>query len=266
VSAASEAPLECARTLVTAFSLWRGSPLIDARYEDFAQAEILRLEELHAWALELRLETELELGRAEEIVPELSSLVLRFPFREKLRRLLITALHRSGRSVEAIESFVEWRQLLRLTWGLEPGRLVAELLDEIRLEAPALAEAMTDAGQGTVGGRAATRRSRSRRQRGRGTSRSRLERVAGKRLNDAGGSEHPKGRWLAPLASVAQRPSAGFPIRRQRFDSSRRLVPAWARSRRSASAAPGVWWRRRREGRHRGCNSHRVRRDTVAEG
>jgi DNA-binding SARP family transcriptional activator len=72
-------------TLATALELWRGSPFVDVRYESFAPGEIGRLEELHALALEQRLEAELELGSAGPIVAELTGLVARFPFRERAR-------------------------------------------------------------------------------------------------------------------------------------------------------------------------------------
>ena len=61
-SAAAERARERVRILAEALSLWRGSPLVDVRYESFAQAEIRRLEELHIHALEERLAAELELG------------------------------------------------------------------------------------------------------------------------------------------------------------------------------------------------------------
>ncbi len=43
---------QAARTLRQALSLWQGPALADFRYEPFAQAEIVRLEELHLTCLE----------------------------------------------------------------------------------------------------------------------------------------------------------------------------------------------------------------------
>ena len=45
---------QAARTLRQALSLWQGPALADFRYEPFAQAEIVRLEELHLTCLEER--------------------------------------------------------------------------------------------------------------------------------------------------------------------------------------------------------------------
>jgi DNA-binding SARP family transcriptional activator len=127
------------RLLESALALWRGSPLVDLRYETFAQAAIRRLEELHVLALEELLGAKVELGAANSVVPELLLLVDVFPFRERLRVLLMVALYRSGRSVEALMVHASWRRLLQESWGLEPGREIEQLLHDIRTHAPALA-------------------------------------------------------------------------------------------------------------------------------
>jgi DNA-binding SARP family transcriptional activator len=46
--------------------------------------------------------------------------------------LLMVALHRSGRSVEALSTYVDWRRTLLASWGIEPGRAIRQLSDEIR--------------------------------------------------------------------------------------------------------------------------------------
>lgn len=129
---------EKVRLLEQAIGLWRGSPLLDVRYEEFAQSEIRRLEELHLSALEELLAAKLELGASEAVVPELQRLVDGYPFREQLRMQLMVALHRSGRSVEALASYVDWRSALMESWGVEPGRAIQQLWEDIRLHAPRL--------------------------------------------------------------------------------------------------------------------------------
>ena len=62
-------PQTATATLHDALGLWRGPPLDDVRYEDFAQPEIARLEELHQAVLEERAAAELALGRHAELVP-----------------------------------------------------------------------------------------------------------------------------------------------------------------------------------------------------
>jgi hypothetical protein len=44
----------------------------------------------------------------------------------------MVALHRSGRSVEALSSYLDWRRTLTDSWGLEPGRAIQQLWDDIR--------------------------------------------------------------------------------------------------------------------------------------
>jgi len=129
---------EKVRLLETALALWRGSPLVDVRYEEFAQGEIRRLDELRAIAYEELIAAKLELGAGVAVVPELQRLVGGFPFREQLRKQLMLALYRSGRSVEALASYDEWRRTLKDSWSLEPGRDIRQLWDDIRLQAPGL--------------------------------------------------------------------------------------------------------------------------------
>jgi DNA-binding SARP family transcriptional activator len=68
---------EALATLDAAFALWRGAPLADLAYEDFARPEIERLEELRLVATEERNEAELALGRHDTLVPELEALTSR---------------------------------------------------------------------------------------------------------------------------------------------------------------------------------------------
>jgi DNA-binding SARP family transcriptional activator len=136
--AARETPADKVRILEQALMLWRGSPLVDVRYASFAQEEIERLEELRLWTLEELLEAKLELGAAGELVPELTALLRRDPFRERTRRQLMLALYRSGRAAEALASYTDWRRLLSESWGLEPTREMCELADDIRRRAPEL--------------------------------------------------------------------------------------------------------------------------------
>jgi DNA-binding SARP family transcriptional activator len=130
--------VEKVRLLEHALGLWRGSPLVDVRYEEFAQGEIRRLEELRVDALEELLAAKLELGAGAALVPELQRLVGGFPLREQLRMQLMVALHRSGRSVEALGSYVEWRRTLMDAWGIEPGCAIRQVWDDIRLQAAEL--------------------------------------------------------------------------------------------------------------------------------
>jgi predicted ATPase/DNA-binding SARP family transcriptional activator len=119
-------PDAAARTLGEALGLWRGAALADLAYEEFAQTEISRLEELRVTALEERNAAELALGRHAGLVAELEALVRQEPLRERLRAQLMLALYRSGRQPDALEVYHDTRKAL-LELGLEPGSELREL-------------------------------------------------------------------------------------------------------------------------------------------
>jgi predicted ATPase/DNA-binding SARP family transcriptional activator len=110
-----------ASDLRNALELWRGEPLADHRYDDFAQLEIARLQELRVEAIEERMAAELACGRDADLVGELSALVAERPLRERLRGQLMLALYRTGRQAEALETMRSGRRLLVDELGIEPG-------------------------------------------------------------------------------------------------------------------------------------------------
>src|SRR5437867_2875554 len=116
-----------AAALRSALALWRGPPLQEIALFDFAQPEIRRLEELRLAATIDRVDAELEIGAADELVPELEALVAANPLQERLRGQLMLALYRAGRQAEALETFRETRELLRDELGLEPSRALQRL-------------------------------------------------------------------------------------------------------------------------------------------
>jgi DNA-binding SARP family transcriptional activator len=121
-SAATRASL-----LSTALDLWRGPALADFTYEPFAQRTIRALEELRIQAGEDLLDAELELGRADEVIPRARELIEGHPFRERLHGLLMTALYRSGRQAEALAAYRTARELLLEELGIEPGPALQSL-------------------------------------------------------------------------------------------------------------------------------------------
>jgi predicted ATPase/DNA-binding SARP family transcriptional activator len=114
-------PERAGADLRTALELWRGEPLADYRFDEFAQREIARLEELHMEAIEERLAADLAGGGAEDLVGELQALVAEHPLRERLRGQLMVALYRAGRQAEALETMRVGRQMLVDELGIEPG-------------------------------------------------------------------------------------------------------------------------------------------------
>jgi DNA-binding SARP family transcriptional activator/ABC-type branched-subunit amino acid transport system substrate-binding protein len=134
-------PSTASRLLAEALALWRGRPLADFAYEDFAQAEIGRLDELRLALLEERVEADLALGRHADLVVELEALVAEHPLRERLRGQLMLALYRCGRQADALGLYREARRMFMEELGLEPGtalqRLQQQMLSQdVSLEAP----------------------------------------------------------------------------------------------------------------------------------
>ena len=91
------------------------------RYAPFAQAAIVRLEELRLAAIELRIEAQLALGEHAQLAGELQALVREHPLRERLCGQLMLALYRDGRQAEALEAYRAARRRLVDEIGLEPG-------------------------------------------------------------------------------------------------------------------------------------------------
>lgn len=118
---------DASQTLRAALALWRGPALVDFSFESFAQPEIARLEDLRLAALEERIEADLQLGRQTDLVPELETLAVRFPLRERLRAQLMLALYRSGRQGEALHVYQDTRRTLVEELGIEPGQALQQL-------------------------------------------------------------------------------------------------------------------------------------------
>lgn len=124
--------------LATATALWRGPPLADLATEAFARDPIARLEELHAVAVETRLEADLVLGRHATAVVELEQHVRQHPLRERPWELLMLAMYRCGRQAGALRAFQDARTALVDELGVEPGPALARLERQVLEQDPAL--------------------------------------------------------------------------------------------------------------------------------
>jgi len=120
-------PGRAAVLLREAESLWRGRPLADLEFEQFARFEIQRLEAFRLAAVEDRIEAELALGQHGALCPELEQLVAEHPLRERLRGQLMLALYRSGRQAEALDTYRAGRSLLAEELAVEPGPQLKQL-------------------------------------------------------------------------------------------------------------------------------------------
>jgi DNA-binding SARP family transcriptional activator len=95
------------------------------------EAHLVHLNELWRRALELRIETDLELGRHRALIPELRYLITEDPLNEWLHGRLIMALERSGRRGEALQVYQQLRRILHDEIGLEPSEELRRIQREV---------------------------------------------------------------------------------------------------------------------------------------
>ena len=126
------------RALAEALALWRGPALADVAYEDWAQPEMRRLEEMRLEAVECRIEADLLLGRHATLAGELEALAARHPGRERLVEQLMLALYRCGRQSDALDAYRRMRESMIEQLGLEPGPRLRALQGEVLVQAPSL--------------------------------------------------------------------------------------------------------------------------------
>lgn len=137
-------PERRAELLRGALELWRSTPfggLDSAALTDAAQ----RWDERRLAATEQLYDAELALGRAGSAVADLADLVRRYPLRERLSGLLMTALHRSGRQADALQVYQQTRRTLVDELGLEPSAELQAIEQQVLAGDPAGARAATPA-------------------------------------------------------------------------------------------------------------------------
>jgi DNA-binding SARP family transcriptional activator len=127
-----------AASLESALTMWRGTPLAEVYYEDFAQAESRRLEELYLLALETRADAKLKLGRHVHLVAELEHILIDHPGRERIASQLMLALYRAGRQSDALDVYQRIRSHMAAVWALEPGPALRTMQLQILRQSPEL--------------------------------------------------------------------------------------------------------------------------------
>lgn len=114
-------PTAAAALLDQALALWRGPALAEFADEEPFRPVAARLEELRADTEDARVQADLDLAHPEAAVARLEELVAAAPFRERRRELLVEALHRAGRSRDALAAVASYRRFLADELGLDPG-------------------------------------------------------------------------------------------------------------------------------------------------
>lgn len=135
-----------AQRLQEALSWWRGQPLADVESEVLAAREMPRLAEMRLQAVEARIEADLHLARAAEVIPELQNLAGAHPLREHIHALLMLALYQAGQQAGAHAAYRTARDALIDELGVEPGEELRKLQQQILNADPALAAPTPSAG------------------------------------------------------------------------------------------------------------------------
>ncbi|MFI0775270.1 BTAD domain-containing putative transcriptional regulator, partial [Streptomyces sp. NPDC021212] len=116
-----------AELLRAALQLWRGPALADVAGDWLSDTVGAGLEEERRAAVEECAAIDVRAGRHHEAVTQLSALVAEHPLRERSVALLMEALCRSGRRVDALALFRATRQRYAEELGIEPGEELQRL-------------------------------------------------------------------------------------------------------------------------------------------
>lgn len=134
VTEARALPVDEAGTHLTqALELFDGPALDEFADEPWAIAEVARLNELRAAVVEDLIAIRVEQGEHDAAIDLLHPHIAQFPFRDRPRELIMEAMARSGRQVEALRAYQEYRAHLIEEVGVEPGDAIRELENTIAM-------------------------------------------------------------------------------------------------------------------------------------
>ena len=119
-----------------ALGLWTGRALADVTCGPLLRMRLSGLHETWLGALEQRIDADLRIGHHHRLIGELSVLTRQYPTYENLYAQLVIALHRSGRTGEALKVFARLRRTLNTELGLEPSARMRALQTDLLSSAP----------------------------------------------------------------------------------------------------------------------------------
>lgn len=115
------------RLLSQALALWRGPVLADVATGPQLDIEAMRLAECRLTDLTLRIDSDLYLGRHQQVLGDLAALCARHPFMENFRAQFMLALYRAGRPGQALEVYHELSTTIRDQLGVDPSAQLRDL-------------------------------------------------------------------------------------------------------------------------------------------
>lgn len=119
------------RLLRAGLGLWTGDPMANVRCGPVLSSYASELQEQLRAARFLRIQADIEAGRAEELIGELRTLVAADPLDEGSHAQLMQVLGRVGRRSEALALYRQLRERLIDELGLEPCETVQQLHREV---------------------------------------------------------------------------------------------------------------------------------------
>ncbi|MEU0885727.1 BTAD domain-containing putative transcriptional regulator [Lentzea sp. NPDC005914] len=126
--------------LTEALALWQGPPLCGLSGE-WVNSERDRWQEEYEAAERDLTDARLALGLGEELVPPLSARAVRNPLDERVAGQYMVALHRAGRSADALDHYRQLRGRLVEELGTDPGEALQNLHQQILVGDPRLISA-----------------------------------------------------------------------------------------------------------------------------
>ena len=149
-AAAPQATADPARRsalLAAALAQWSGDPLGNVESEALHRQTVPVWVEQRLTALEQRIDADLRVGRASELLAELHELTARHPLREHFHAQLMLACYRAGRQADALAAYRSVRAVLADDLGMDPGPVLQRLNAQILAADPALAALDYDVSQ-----------------------------------------------------------------------------------------------------------------------
>lgn len=140
-------PRRCVSDLRRAITLWRGPAFGGVVGGPLCQTAASKYEEARISALELLYRIELNCGRHAPIIPELTETLAQNPVQEQFCRLLMLALYRSGRHIDALNIYRQFRYRLNEELGVDPSPMLRWYESAILEHDPALLEEPALTGQ-----------------------------------------------------------------------------------------------------------------------
>ncbi|MEU1850952.1 AfsR/SARP family transcriptional regulator [Streptomyces sp. NPDC019990] len=105
-------------------ALWRGPAFGGLAMGPLCLTAASKFEESRLSALELLYDLELKVGAHNRIIPEVTETLAQNPMQEQFCRQVMVALYRSGRQIDALNVYREFRQRLNVELGIEPSPML----------------------------------------------------------------------------------------------------------------------------------------------